>query len=263
MRFKYVEVKTKTGKHKVMFTEDMKFFKGTDMIKALGNRFIYSIGVVLGEHGITLTKEMRTPEGNRMFGFMEIEKLFRIEEVLGAMFPEDEKGKRNFPSDKRGYYQSQLIALRDFRQMLVDSKININGEEIVEEEKEVVVEKTTVQNRINNIFDELLKLSEEVGDGDSEELEKLTTELDSAMALGAKIAKELTEAKANLEKVTSDHKALAKEGVMVKEQLSLSEAKYEELKNVNLSIIKQRDALKAENEELARFKSNIETLIRK
>lgn len=259
MKFKYIDVKTKTGEHKVMFTEDMRFFKGIDMIKALGTRFIYSIGVVLGEHGIALTKEMKTPEGNRMYGFMEIANLLKIEDIIDAEFPMDDKGSRHFPSDKRGYYQSQLIALRDFKKAMTDSKINIGDGTVVEEEREVVVEKTTAQNRINNIFDELLKLADEVDGTDKVEVARLTKELEEANSLVAM----LRQATVNLDKVTSEYKALAKEGVMVKDQLALSEAKYDELKRVNLEIIKQRDNLKSENEVLAKFKANIETLIKK
>jgi hypothetical protein len=247
MKFKYVDIKTtKNGTHRVLFTEDMKWFKGTDMVNALGTKFIYSITSTLEENGIVAKKEMKTPDGNRMYQFIEVEGILKLEGVIDALFPQDEKGKRHYPTEKRGYYESLQACLRDYKQSMVNSGIlKLEGIEKSEEPQA-----PPPQQRLGIIFDELLKLSEEI---------------DTRVNMEAlnKLSMELSDAKAELQKTLAENKALVKESIGIKKQLELSEAKYEEVKKVNLDLIKLRDHLQAENDELSKFKQKIENLIGK
>lgn len=248
MKFKYVDVKTvKNGTHRVMFTEDMKYFKGVDMITALGTKFIYSITSTLEENGINVKVELKPPQGNRVYQFIEVGGILKLEELIDKLYPLDENKKRNFPREKRGYFESQLIALRDYKQAMVMSGILKLEEREAENPK---VKEDTAQHRINIIFDELLKLSSDIDT-------KVNVE-----ELG-RLSKELSDTKAELQRVIAESKSLAKEEIAIKKQLQLSEAKYEEVKSVNLTLVSQRDILQAENIELKKFKSNIEQMLKR
>lgn len=231
MKFNYVELLTKSGKHRVLFTEDKKWFKVTDVTTALGNKFIYSAGMVAKELGQDIKMESKTPTGNRLYTFMSVEGLLNLPKLIDSRYPLV-NGKKTYPADKRGYYESVIISVKEFRQAL-----ELSGVIKAESGTSIVVDlEKPKHDPIEVIMEELIKLSQDI---------------DNRVDMKAlnQLSKEKADAEKNLEET--------------KKQLKLSEDKYSELKGINLDLVKQRDNLKAENEVLKKFKNNIESLIGK
>jgi predicted RND superfamily exporter protein len=193
-----------------------------DLSDSLGNRgrYLYSVPKAIERINLKNGRDItiNVQENRDLLKYVDIEKLIYFYDMY-----EDKIEKQ----EKKTYFASIKSFMKELKMMFGKAPVEPVKERNATPQPKIGEQKTLspMRSSIDIMMAELVKIDEMMMNRDDELEDKF---------------KDVSE---KLEKATK--------------QLELAEAKYEELKNINLELVKQKDAMSTEVNALRRFKNGV------